>query len=171
MENIERPAEVTKAQAQVMTEKNQQKYDQDQFEKIYDYLDELNGEASGNVKQVAVTQVQTTGTEIAKINIDGTETSLYTPPVAAPQFAITSVYKQCRANANSGTNNFTATATNNGYKALGIVGSSQTTAELGYDVWITAPANNSVTVNFRVINNQANTLTAYVTAYILWIKI
>lgn len=79
MENIERPAEVTKAQAQIMTEKNQQKYDQDQFEKIYDYLDELNGETSGNIKQVTVTQVQASGTEIAKINVDGTETSIYTP--------------------------------------------------------------------------------------------
>ena len=44
MENIERPAEVSKAQKQVMTTKNQQKYDSDQFEKIYDYLDRLNTE-------------------------------------------------------------------------------------------------------------------------------
>ena len=42
MENIERPQEVSKAQKQIMTEKNQQKYDSDQFNKIYDYLDSLN---------------------------------------------------------------------------------------------------------------------------------
>ena len=42
MENIERPQEVSKAQKQIMTEKNQQKYDSDQFNKIYDYLDRLN---------------------------------------------------------------------------------------------------------------------------------
>lgn len=43
MENIERPQEVSKAQKQIMTEKNQQKYDQDQFQNIYNYLDKLNG--------------------------------------------------------------------------------------------------------------------------------
>ena len=42
MENIERPQEVSKAQKQIMTEKNQQKYDSDQFQNIYDYLDRLN---------------------------------------------------------------------------------------------------------------------------------
>lgn len=82
MENIERPAEVTKAQAQVMTEKNQQKYDQDQFEKIYDYLDGLNTEASGSVKQVLVSQTQTSGVEIGGITVDGQETKLYAPESA-----------------------------------------------------------------------------------------
>lgn len=43
MEKIERPQEVSKAQKQIMTEKNQQKYDQDQFQNIYNYLDKLNG--------------------------------------------------------------------------------------------------------------------------------
>ena len=49
MENIERPVEVSKAQKQVMTSKNQQSYDEDQFTKIYDYLDGLNGEIAGSL--------------------------------------------------------------------------------------------------------------------------
>jgi hypothetical protein len=52
MENIERPAKVSKAQKQEMTAKNQQIYDQDQFTKIYDYLDALNGETKFNIDLV-----------------------------------------------------------------------------------------------------------------------
>jgi len=52
MENIERPVKVNKAQRQEMTPKNQQKYDQDQFTKIYDYLDALNGESKFNIDLV-----------------------------------------------------------------------------------------------------------------------
>lgn len=175
MENIERPAEVTKAQAQVMTEKNQQKYDQDQFEKIYDYLDELNGEASGNVKQVTVSQTQTSGVEIGKIAVDGQETKLYAPQQTAVDLQMVShTFSQTIGSA--GTVAWKEqTISKSGYKPVGIVGHGQAT--VGFfivdgDIYLSASSNGSGKIRARV-KNDANGATTSVSipVYVLWIKI
>lgn len=175
MENIERPQEVSKAQKQIMTEKNQQKYDQDQFTKIYDYLDELNGEASGNVKQVTVSQTQTSGVEIGKIAVDGQETKLYAPQQTAVDIQMVKhTFSQTIGSAGT-TAVKEQTITKSGYKPIGIVGHEQATAGFFIcdgDIWLSSSGNGTGKIKARV-KNDANGATQNVSiaVYVLWIKI
>lgn len=173
MENIERPAEVTKAQAQIMTEKNQQKYDQDQFQNIYNYLDKLNVEASDKTN-VTVTQTQTSGTELASINVNGTETKIYAPTVNIDIQMVKHTYSQYIGAAGT-----TATKSQNisksGYKPVGIVGVNNLSDGFSIQketLYLSASNNGSGTITAR-IKNDANggTQTAVMDVYVLWIKI
>lgn len=173
MENIERPQEVSKAQKQIMTEKNQQKYDSDQFNNIYNYLDKLNIEASDKTN-VSVTQTVQSGTELASINVNGTETKIYAPTVNIDIQMVKHTYSQLIGAAGT-----TATKSQNisksGYKPIGIVGTNNLTAGFSIQdnsLYLSASSSGSGTITAK-IKNDANggTQTAVMDVYVLWIKI
>lgn len=174
MENIERPQEVSKAQKQIMTEKNQQKYDSDQFNNIYNYLDKLNGEASGSVKQVSVSQTQASGTEIGKITVDGEETTLYAPQQTAVDIQMVEHYFNQKVGSAGTTKTVSQNISKSNYKPIGIVGTRDLTA--GYSVqndtlYLSASNDGSGTITMKA-KNDANGADEYAHLYIkvLWIK-
>ena len=173
MENIERPEKVTKAQRQEMTPKNQQKYDNDQFTNIYNYLDKLNVEASDKTN-VTVTQTQTSGTELAAINVNGTETKIYAPTVNIDIQMVAHTFSQQVGSAGT-TKQVTQNISKSGYKPVGIVGTENITVGfviVDYRLYLSASNNGSGTIA-ATIKNDANggTQTFSMKVYVLWVKV
>ena len=57
MEKIKRPVQVSRAEKQVLTPKNEQKNTQEQFTEIYDYLDDVQEEMSKPKEEIVFSEV------------------------------------------------------------------------------------------------------------------
>ena len=57
MEYIKRPKQVSRAEKQVLTPKNEQKNTQEQFDTIYDYLDDVQEEMSKPKEEIVFSEV------------------------------------------------------------------------------------------------------------------
>ena len=167
MENIERPEKVTKAQRQEMTPKNQQKYDNDQFTNIYNYLDKLNVEASDKTN-VTVTQTQTSGTELASINVNGTETKIYAPTVNLDIVVEKRTFSQYVGGAGTA-KEVSQNVSKSNYTAIGIVGTENITAGFVFVDYKLFISNNTI---YAKILNQANgaVTTPSINVYVLYVK-
>lgn len=167
MENIERPEKVTKAQRQEMTPKNQQKYDNDQFTNIYNYLDKLNVEASDKTN-VTVTQTQTSGTELAAINVNGTETKIYAPTVNLDIVVEKKTFSQYVGSAGT-SKDVSQNVSKSNYTAIGIVGTENITAGFVFVDYKFYISNNTI---YAKIKNDANggTQTFSINVYVLYVK-
>lgn len=168
MENIQRPEKVSKAQRQEMTPKNQQKYDSDQFNVIYDYLDNLNGEASSKVSGVTVTQTVTSGTELANINVDGTETKIYAPTVNLDIVVERRTFSQYVGGAGT-SKDVSQNVSKSNYTAIGIVGTENITAGFIFVDYKLFISNNTI---YAKIKNDANgaVTTPSINVYVLYVK-
>ena len=167
MENIERPEKVTKAQRQEMTPKNQQKYDNDQFTNIYNYLDKLNVEASDKTN-VMVTQTVQSGTELANINVNGTDTKIYAPTVNLDIVVERRTFSQYVGGAGT-SNEVSQDVSKSGYTAIGIVGTENITAGFIFVDYKLFISNNTI---YAKIKNDANgaVTTPSINVYVLYVK-
>lgn len=167
MENIERPEKVTKAQRQEMTPKNQQKYDSDQFANIYNYLDKLNVEASDKTN-VSVTQTVQSGTELAAINVNGTETKIYAPTVNLDIVVERRTFSQYVGGAGT-SKDVSQNVSKSNYTAIGIVGTENITAGFIFVDYKLFISNNTI---YAKIKNEANgaVTTPSINVYVLYVK-
>ena len=168
MENIERPVKVTRAEQKTLQNKNYQVEANKQFNTVYNYLDGINSEVSSKVGEVGVTQSVSSGTELAKINVDGTETTIYAPTVNLDIVVERRTFSQYVGGAGT-SKEVSQNVSKSNYTAIGIVGTENITAGFIFVDYKLFISNNTI---YAKIKNDANgaVTTPSINVYVLYVK-
>lgn len=147
MEKIKRPKQVSRAEKQVLSDKNAQQNTQEQFETIYNYLDALK-DMIDIPKEPEEPEEEPKGLTIESIEI--VNHTLLSPSTVMPNTTIEN----------------TVEVKKEGYYPIGIAGWDIS----GTTFHISKASLGSATIYYKATNTNPNAITCYASARVMWIK-
>lgn len=147
MENIKRPKQVSRAEKQVLSDKNAQQNTQEQFETIYNYLDALVGEMK-TPEEPEEPEEEPKGLTIESIEI--VNHTLLSPSTIMPNTTIEN----------------TVEVKKEGYYPIGIAGWNTS----GTMFYISKASLGSATIYYKATNTNPNAVTCHASVRVMWIK-
>jgi hypothetical protein len=148
MENIKRPKQVSRAEKQVLSDKNAQQNAQEQFETIYDYLDALKDMIDIPKEPEEEPEEEPKGLTIESMEI--VNHTLLSSSTVMPNTTIEN----------------TVEVEKEGYYPIGIAGWNAS----GTIFHISKASLGSATIYYKATNTNPNAVTCYASVRVMWVK-